>query len=150
MIAKALRPRRVAIIRNYTLTASWGQEMLDSFSQLILAAEPDAVIQHFQPIDGGDIPNASVFDLVILTGGTYDLTRSETDPWVAKLLEWIKDTVSHKPATKLLGVCWGHQAISHALGGKIAYREGGTLVSLRRHLLPSTRARMTHFHPRVD
>ena len=130
MIAKAPRPPRVAIIRNYLLDGSWGQDMLDSFSQLVLAAEPDAHIQYFQALEGGDLPDASRFDLVILTGGTYDLTLPDTDPWVAKLLGWIRETVSHNPETKLLGICWGHQAISHALGGKIAYRKDGTLVSL--------------------
>ncbi|KAI1615878.1 class I glutamine amidotransferase-like protein [Exophiala viscosa] len=130
MIAKAPRPPRVAIIRNYLLDGSWGQDMLDSFSRLILAAEPDANIQYFQPLEGGDLPDASRFDLVILTGGTYDLTLPDTDPWVAKLLGWIRDTVSHNPETKLLGICWGHQAISHALGGKIAYRKDGTLIDV--------------------
>ncbi len=135
MIAKNTSRRRVAIIRNYKLDGQWGQDMLDSFSKLILAAEPYAVVQHFQPIDGGPLPEASNYDLVILTGGTYDLTQPEVDIWVAALLDWIRNTVASSPQTKLLGICWGHQAIAHALGGKIAYREGGTLVSLTARIL---------------
>ncbi|KIW57852.1 hypothetical protein PV05_02409 [Exophiala xenobiotica] len=130
MIAKNTSRRRVAIIRNYKLDGQWGQDMLDSFSKLILAAEPYAVVQHFQPIDGGPLPEASNYDLVILTGGTYDLTQPEVDIWVAALLDWIRNTVASSPQTKLLGICWGHQAIAHALGGKIAYREGGTLIDV--------------------
>ncbi|KIW18116.1 hypothetical protein PV08_02404 [Exophiala spinifera] len=130
MIAKNPIPRRVAITRNYKLDGAWGQEMLDSFTDLIHAADKDALVQHFQPIDGGELPDASNFDLVILTGGTYDLTQPDFEAWVAHLLDWVRDVVSSHPKTKLLGICWGHQAISYALGGKIAYRGGGTLVDV--------------------
>ncbi|EXJ77523.1 hypothetical protein A1O3_09750 [Capronia epimyces CBS 606.96] len=131
MIAKTPKPPRVAIIRDYELNAEWGYEMLDSIRNCVLKAQPEAEIQNFQPIDGGDVPDASTFDLVILTGGTADLTLPETDPWVTKVLDWIRDTVANSPTTKLLGICWGHQAISRAMGGTIAYREDGPLIEVQ-------------------
>jgi GMP synthase-like glutamine amidotransferase len=141
MIAKqpAAAPRRVAVIRDYVLTqATWGREMLDSIGELVSKLSDDdqkVMVDHFQPIEDGVLPaDASTYDLIVLTGGVYDLTRlnatPEHDPWVANLLDFIRNAVATSPSTKLLGICWGHQAISYALGGKIAYREGGPLVRL--------------------
>ncbi|KIW46022.1 uncharacterized protein PV06_01715 [Exophiala oligosperma] len=158
MIAKNPVPRRVAIIRNYKLNGPWGQEMLDSFTDLIHAADRDALVEHFQPIDGGELPDSSKFDLVILTGGTYDLTQPNIEVWVAQLLDWVRDVVANHPDTKLLGICWGHQAISHALGGKIAYRQGGTLVDVvdipltetgRKFFTDLNSLRLHKFHKRI-
>lgn len=130
MITKPPSPPRVAIIRDFILESAWGQQMLDSFAKLVHIASPDAVIEYFQPIDGGALPEASSFDLIVLTGGTFDLTQPNHDPWVVKVLDLVRDTVANVPSTKLLGICWGHQAISYALGGEIVYRQGGPLVSL--------------------
>ncbi|EXJ81972.1 hypothetical protein A1O1_08039 [Capronia coronata CBS 617.96] len=123
MIAKTPSPPRVAIIRDYNWEGDWSRETLDTLSKLVLQSQPDAVIEHFQPIDGGNVPDAPSFDLVILTGGTADLTLPQPEPWVANLLDWIRDTVANSPTTKLLGICWGHQAISRALGGTIDVKE---------------------------
>jgi len=141
MIAKqpAAAPRRVAVIRDYVLTqATWGREMLDSIGELVSKLSDDnqkVMVDHFQPIEDGVLPaDASTYDLIVLTGGVYDLTRlnatPEHDPWVANLLDFIRNAVATSPSTKLLGICWGHQAISYALGGKIAYREGGPLIDI--------------------
>ncbi len=122
---------RVAIIRNYKMSGVWGTEMLDSISNLVQASSPDALIEVFSPLDGGQLPDASKYGLVILTGGTFDLTRPELEPWVAETLEWIRNTIEEHHDTKLIGLCWGHQVISHALGGTIAARKDGTLASIR-------------------
>lgn len=121
---------RVAIIRNYSTDGQWGKDMLNRICHLVHESAPNADIRHYHPIDGGDVPKSSEFDLAILTGGSWDLTKPIQDPWVNDIIEWVQDTSVNNLQTKVLGICWGHQVVSHAMGGKILYREAGTLVSI--------------------
>lgn len=136
MAAKPATGPRVAIIRNYSTQGQWGKDMLNRICNLVHDAVPGADIKHYQPVDGGDVPNSPDFDLVILTGGTWDLTEPVLDPWVAKIVDWVQETSANCLQTKVLGICWGHQVVSFAMGGKILLREGGTLVRAEPSISP--------------
>lgn len=122
---------RVAILRNFPMKGDSAQEGLDSIFRLIINSCPYARIENFSPIDAGSFPDASNFDLIILTGGLFDLTVPEEkfDPWVRDTIDFIRETVTEHHNVKLLGICWGHQVICLALGGEVAARQGGALVS---------------------
>lgn len=90
--------------------------------KLVYDSVPDAQIADFAILDGGELPVASLYDLVILTGGVYDLTIVEVEPWVAATISWIQATVAMPDAPKLLGLCWGHQVIARALDGRVETR----------------------------
>jgi GMP synthase (glutamine-hydrolysing) len=45
------------------------------------------------------------------------------EPWTAPLLGWIREVASRD--SPLLGVCYGHQAICEALGGRVERHPGG-------------------------
>jgi GMP synthase-like glutamine amidotransferase len=40
----------------------------------------------------------------------------EDDPWIGQLLDWLR---AAKGRAKLVGVCFGHQAMAQAFGGKV-------------------------------
>ena len=50
----------------------------------------------------------------IVTGSSSGVY--ETDPWIGQLLDWLR---AAKGRTKLVGVCFGHQAMAQAFGGQV-------------------------------
>ncbi|ETS73442.1 hypothetical protein PFICI_15047 [Pestalotiopsis fici W106-1] len=120
---------KIAIVRNYDTPATWGQLMIDSFSNTIKSIVPGAAIETFFPITNGVFPDIDGFDLIILTGGTVNLTLPEVEPWVENTFDFIR-TVSQSSSTKLMGICWGHQAICRALGGTIRFNSQGDCVGV--------------------
>ncbi|MDC0611684.1 homoserine O-succinyltransferase [Vibrio sp.] len=60
-------------------------------------------------------------DAYIITGSTHD---SYADlPWINKLADWIR--MCDKQERRLIGICFGHQIISLALGGSVRKSEKG-------------------------
>ncbi|KAK2015526.1 class I glutamine amidotransferase-like protein [Colletotrichum eremochloae] len=115
-------PLRVAIVKAYEIDEPKHRGMLQSFRDNMLQQAPDAVINAYRPMkEDGHLPNPANYDLIIITGGLSNLCQATFEPWVNTTLEWIRHVVSqqHITKTKLLGICWGHQAISRALSGTI-------------------------------
>ena len=64
-------------------------------------------------------------DAYIVTGssaGVYD-----GDPWIARLLEFLR---AARGRTRLVGICFGHQAMAEAFGGKVIKSPKGWGVGL--------------------
>lgn len=80
---------------------------------------------------GEDLPAADEVGSVIVTGSPAMV--SERPSWSEKTAAWLADAVP--TGLPILGVCYGHQLIAHALGGRVGPnpkgREIGTInVSL--------------------
>ncbi|KZL67785.1 copper iron-regulated glutamine amidotransferase [Colletotrichum incanum] len=115
-------PLRVAIVKAYEIDEPKHRGMLQSFRDNVLQQAPDAIIDAYRPMkEDGHLPNPENYDLIIITGGLSNLCQATFEPWVITTLEWIRQVVSqqHITKTKLLGICWGHQAIASALCGSI-------------------------------
>jgi GMP synthase-like glutamine amidotransferase len=65
--------------------------------------------------DEGEYPATPAdCDAYIVTGSAAGVY--ETDPWIGQLLEWLR---AAKGRAKLVGVCFGHQAMAQAFGGEV-------------------------------
>ncbi len=100
---------------------------LDLFSPFFKAAGAPFECQAFE-ITRGEYPDPSgAFDAFIVTGskkGVYD-----PDPWIASLSAFIQNCNLER--RKLIGICFGHQLIAHALGGDASRSEKGWGLGLR-------------------
>ena len=83
-------------------------------------------------IQAGETPDPAAFDAAIITGSSAGVY--ETDGWIADLLDWIR---AAKGRTRLVGVCFGHQAMAQALGGRVEKSDRGWGVGLHRYEVTS-------------
>jgi len=86
----------------------------DMYGEMMRAAEPSIRTRTYDVV-GGEIPAIpDECDAWIVTGARYDAYRDE--PWIVALRKFIASVLEHQ--SRLVGVCFGHQAVAHALGGK--------------------------------
>ena len=70
---------------------------------------------------GESLPPADTVAGAIITGSAAMVT--EQLPWSEHTAGWIRDAMAVE--LPLFGVCYGHQLMAHALGGRVDYLPGG-------------------------
>ena len=72
-------------------------------------------------VQGGELPPApDAHPAFLITGSAAGVY--EPLPWIAPLLAFLREA---KGRTKLVGICFGHQAMAEALGGRVEKSERG-------------------------
>jgi GMP synthase (glutamine-hydrolysing) len=66
-------------------------------------------------------PPVTGFDAVIMTGSPLSVTKPE--PWMQTAAQYMLDAAAHR--VSVLGVCFGHQLLAHALGVPVIRHPGG-------------------------
>lgn len=98
------------------------------FGDWIAAGLGDAHLQHLRAAEE-KLPDPTTVAGAVISGSHAMVTDRE--PWSEALTEWIKQATSAD--IPLLGICYGHQLIAHALGGVVGYRSDG--FELGSHLI---------------
>ncbi len=81
-------------------------------------------IRVLEASNGHPLPKPEAAAAVVITGSHAMVTDREA--WSERLAGWLKEAVP--TGLPILGVCFGHQLLAHALGGKVDYRADGPEV----------------------
>jgi GMP synthase (glutamine-hydrolysing) len=76
---------------------------------------PAEQVQLCRAYQGDSLPDARAVSAVVVTGSSAMVTDRE--PWSERTAEWLAEAV--RGGTPVLGICYGHQLLAHALGGAV-------------------------------
>lgn len=91
--------------------------------QWFLAAigRPPEAVDVVRVFEGEPLPEPGRHRAAIITGSWSMVT--DQHPWSEAAASWIRQAAAQ--GMPLLGVCYGHQLMAHALGGTVGYHPGG-------------------------
>lgn len=80
------------------------------------------------PFKGETLPTPNQHKVAIITG-SWSMVTDQLD-WSERTADWIRSAVSQN--MPIFGVCFGHQLMSYALGGKVGFHPQGREVGSQR------------------
>ena len=78
-------------------------------------------VRHVRVLEGEPLPDAADYAGVLVTGSGAMVT--ERLDWSERSAGWLRDAAH--AGLPLLGICYGHQLLAHALGGEVGYHPAG-------------------------
>lgn len=104
-------------------------EYPDMFVALLGRVDPDLEFVVYEVQQGQYPVDIDEVDAYLITGsksGVYD-----GHPWIDTLMSFVREL--HSRRKKLIGICFGHQLVAQALGGKVEKSAKGWGVGLHTH-----------------
>lgn len=122
---------QIAILMTNTDESDFARERPkdgEKWTNLLTPLRPDWAFPVYSVKDGKFPDDVSGFDGIIVTGSPASVHDGEL--WIDRLLEMIRQSVSS--SVPVFGACFGHQAVSVALGGRVERNPGGWVFGLER------------------
>jgi GMP synthase-like glutamine amidotransferase len=95
----------------------------DMFERLL---GPGFTVRAYDVRGGEALPAPEAHPAFLVTGSAAGVY--EPLPWIASLLDFLREA---KGRTRLVGICFGHQAMAEALGGRVEKSERGWGIGLQ-------------------
>ena len=97
----------------------------------------EAGVDVVSPFEGEALPEPGAHRAVVVTGSSAMVTDRAN--WSERTARWLRELVE-QDAAAVLGVCYGHQLLAHALGGEVGDNPRGRQIgSFELELLPAGR-----------
>lgn len=97
------------------------------FMRLFDSVQSGVEYRVFRAMDG-ELPDINTVSGLCLIGGCGKAAY-DGDEWIKHLLDWI--VKADRARVKLIGICFGHQAIAQALGGRVERSPKGWGTGIR-------------------
>ena len=117
----------------------WQNTPFDGYRRFLESANPGFTYAEFKVALGEFPESVDVCDAYVITGsprGVYD-----DDLWIGQLKAFIRDC--YAAGKKLVGICFGHQVLAHALGGYTEKSEKGWGLGLKTFAVSAQKPWMT-------
>ncbi|MBM4226233.1 MAG: type 1 glutamine amidotransferase [Gammaproteobacteria bacterium] len=119
-----MRPPRLGLLacdRLWEPLRSAHGDYAEMYSALLRAAGAEFELVSWA-VYAGELPASSeACDAWLVSGSRA--SAFEDRPWIAPLLEFVRAT--HATGVRQVGICFGHQVLAHALGGRVERAAGG-------------------------
>ena len=93
----------------------------------------------FRVFEGEPLPEIDAFDAYVISGSRYGVY--EGYPWIDRLMDFVRRCWQFDK--KVVGICFGHQLIAHALGGKTEKADVGWGFGIHSARLTANKSWMT-------
>ncbi len=111
----------------------------DMFATLLKQVDPTLTFTIYDAEHDVLPPHVDACDAYLITGSRHGV--NDGSPWIAKLEELVRTL--HAKRKKMIGICFGHQLIAKALGGRVSKSESGWGVGMSQNKVTQQKSWMT-------
>ena len=104
-------------------------EYPDMFAELFHLVDPDISLMTYEVVHGEYPSDIDEVDGYVITGSK--LSVYDDIPWINDLKNFVRQL--HSEEKKIIGICFGHQLVAEALGGKTGQAETGWCIGVHKN-----------------